>query len=144
MTAARLGLRVALVQNRPVLGGNSSSEIGIRPAGIGGVVVDEVVGPMRAEVIQAEGNIQLFLGWHAFRAQKETTRIDSIDVLNVRTNEEGRLRAPVFIDCTGDGWIGFRAGADFRMGREGRAEFEESLAPEEADPTPGNTATTWT
>lgn len=133
LTAARLGSRVVFVQNRPVLGGNSSSEIGIRPAGIDRSVVTEVVGGDRERVIRAERRIRLLLGWHAFRVSVEGKRITGVDAKNNRTGEELRLRAPIFVDCTGDGWIGYRAGADYRMGREARNEFDESLAPEEAD-----------
>ncbi|MFV1968138.1 MAG: FAD-dependent oxidoreductase [Pirellulaceae bacterium] len=133
VTAARLGLQVALVQNRPVLGGNSSTEIGIRPAGFDRSVVSELVGEDRERVVRSQRNLRLFLGWHAFRATKKENRIVSVDVRNTRTCGELRLHAPVIIDCTGDGWIGYRAGADFRMGRESRSEFNESLAPEQAD-----------
>lgn len=133
LTAARLGLRVALVQNRPVLGGNASSEINITPRGPGGPIIDEVAGPERAETLKAEENITLLLGWHAFRVQKDGDRIESVDARNTRTSEELRLHAPVFIDCTGDGWIGYWAGAGYRMGREARSEFGEPSAPEKAD-----------
>ncbi len=133
LTAARLGLRVALIQNRPVLGGNSSSEIGIKPVGLGRSVVDEVVGANREKVIRAQRNIHLLLGWHAFRATTHADRITSIDARNTRSGKELRFEAPVFIDCTGDGWIGYRAGAKYRTGREGRTEFDESLAPPQPD-----------
>ncbi len=133
LVAARLGLRVALVQNRPVLGGNASSEIDIPPRGLARSVTDEVAGSERAGVIAAEKNIELLLGWHAFRVQKEGARITSVDAKDVSTNKEVRINAPVIIDCTGDGWIGYRAGAEYRMGREGRSEFDEPLAPETAD-----------
>jgi len=134
LAAGRLGLEVALVQNRPVLGGNASSEIRIHPFGPPKwAVVDEVAGPRRGEVMRAETNITLFLGWHAFRVQEDGDRIVSVDAKNTRTNRELRFCAPVFIDCTGDGWIGYWAGADYREGREARSEFNESLAPEVAD-----------
>ncbi len=80
------------------------------------------------------------LGWHAFRVQKHRHRITSVDAKHTQTNEELRFSAPLFVDCTGDGWIGYWAEAEFRMGREARAEFDESLAPVEADKmTHGNT-----
>ena len=52
---------------------------------------------------------------------------------HIETGEEHWLEAPLFADCTGDATIGVLAGADWRMGREGRDEFGESLAPEKAD-----------
>ena len=60
-------------------------------------------------------------------------RIESIDAKNTSTNTERRFAAPVFIDCTGTGSVGFLAGADYRMGREAKSEFDESLAPDNAD-----------
>ena len=47
--------------------------------------------------------------------------------------KELKFKAPLFSDCTGDGTIGCLAGADYRMGREGRDEYGESIAPEKAD-----------
>ncbi len=133
VTAARLGLEVALVQNRPVLGGNASPEIGIHPAGFDRSVVDELVGLDRETVVSNQERLRLYLGWHIFRADTEANRITSVDAKNTSTSEEVRLVAPTFIDCTGDGNVGFLAGAAFRMGREGREEFDESLAPAKAD-----------
>ncbi len=140
LTAARLGLSVALIQDRPVLGGNASSEIGIPPRGLGGPIINEVAAPDRAKVLQAQQNLKLMLGWHAFRVQKQAHRITGVDAKHTGTNEELRFAARLFVDCTGDGWIGYWAGAEYRMGREARAEFDESLAPIEADKmTHGNT-----
>lgn len=133
LTAARLGLQVAFIQNRPVLGGNASPEIGITVRGQNRSFVSEVAGSDREKVIRAEKNIHLYLGWHAFRAQMKGSHIESVDAKNTATNKELRFAAPVFIDCTGTGSVGFLAGAEFRMGREAQSEFKESLAPENAD-----------
>lgn len=134
LAAGRLGLAVALIQNRPVLGGNASSEIRIHPWGPPKwAIVDEVAGAGREEVMRAETKASLFLGWHAFRVQKDGNRILSLDAKNTRTNRELRFSTPVFIDCTGDGAIGYWAGAEYREGREARSEHNESLAPEVAD-----------
>jgi hypothetical protein len=67
-----------------------------------------------------------------FRAEKEGDRIRSADAMNVFTSEQLRFQAPIFIDCTGDGWLGYYAGADFRYGQESRDEHGEQLAPEKA------------
>ncbi len=133
LTAARLGLRVAFVQNRPVLGGNASPEIRITPRGPIGPVVSEVAGPDREKVIRGERNIRLFLNWHAFRVQMNGNRIESVDAKNTVTSRELRFAAPCFIDCTGVGAVGFLAGAEYRLGREAKSEFDESLAPDSAD-----------
>ena len=154
VTASRNGCRVALVQNRPVLGGNNSSEIGVHTGqwGIPGKLVTpelggnyghEIQSPdfwdgvkedelRRQAVVDTEENITQFLGWHVFRAQKRDSRIASLDALDITSGEELRFSAPVFIDCTGDGWVGYHAGADFRYGQEARDEHNESLAPEQA------------
>jgi hypothetical protein len=155
VSAARLGLRVALIQDRPVLGGNNSSEVRVHLGGgiqlppypaLGGVVAELDSGrrgnarppeyyddQRKLDVVRAEENIVLFLEWHAFDVEKARDRIVALSAQHVRSGRELRFRAPLFADCTGDGTIGFLAGADFRMGREGRAETGESLAPEMPD-----------
>jgi L-ascorbate metabolism protein UlaG (beta-lactamase superfamily) len=133
LTAARLGAKVALVHDRPVLGGNASDEIGITPCGAIRSIVNEVAPAGRERVLQADPNIKLFRNWHVFRARKAGTRIASLDAKHTTTNQELRFCAPVFIDCTGVGAVGFLAGAEYRLGREARAEFNERLPPLEAD-----------
>jgi len=161
VTAARLGCTVALIQDRPVLGGNASSEIRVHTGGQAGkLIVDEINsnynGPAvmpthptvkfderREKVVAAEKNITEFLGWHAFRVQTEKNRITSVDAKNTRTGEEKRFSGRIFADCTGDGSIAAWAGAEFRMGREARSEYNESLAPEKADKMTLGTSITW-
>ena len=133
LSAARLGLEVALIQNRPVLGGNASSEIHIHPAGLDCPIVAEMAAPNRADVLKAEDGIHLYTSWQAFGVQKDGNRIAAVDAKQIANGKELRFAAPVFIDCTGDGWIGYWAGADFRMGRESRDEFNEPMAPPQAD-----------
>jgi hypothetical protein len=133
LTAARRGAKVALIQDRPMLGGNASDEIGLNPRGAPGSVVNELAAPGREQVLLAQPSIQLFLHWHVFSAQKADARIVSLDAKHAATNQELRFSAPVFIDCTGVGAVGFLAGAEYRLGREAQAEFNESLAPLEAD-----------
>jgi hypothetical protein len=161
VTAARLGCTVALIQDRPVLGGNASSEIRVHTGGQAGkLIVDEINsnynGPAvmpthptvkfderREKVVAAEKNITEFLGWHAFRVQTENKRITSVDAKNTRTGEEKRFTGRIFIDCTGDGSVAAWAGAEWRMGREARSEYNESLAPEKADRMTLGTSITW-
>jgi len=134
VTAARLGLHVALVQERPVLGGNASSEIKIGPYGLGRPRVDEIIAELRRpKPFAGEKNLQIFFDMHACAVQKDGARIVAVIASHVVTGKRMRLAAPLFVDCTGDGWIGFWAGADYRHGRESYREFNESLAPNEAD-----------
>ena len=134
VSAVRLGLRVALVQERPVLGGNASSEIKIGPYGLGRPRVDEIVANLRQEKpFVAEKNLQIFFDMHACAVEKEGARIAAVIACHTITGRRMRFAAPLFVDCTGDGWIGFWAGADYRQGRESYREFNEALAPNEAD-----------
>ncbi len=133
LTAARLGAKVAIIQDRPVLGGNASDEIGLTPRGATHSIVSEVAPPGRERVLQAHPNIKLFLNWHVFRARKAGTQIASLDAKHTATSQELRFHALLFVDCTGVGAVGFLAGAEYRLGREARTEFNESLAPLEAD-----------
>ena len=149
VAAARQGLQVALIHDRPIPGGNASQDVRVHTLGKdpGGIVAElntpasYVTGSeqflatdqKRLAVLRAETNIHLFLEWRAFRANTNQGRILSIDAASTRSGEERRFAAPFFIDSTGDAWIGFWAGARWRMGREARAEFNESLAPAVAD-----------
>lgn len=151
IAAARMGCKVALVQDRPVLGGNASSEIRVHTGGqVGPNIVGEINAPYnkgagvtphptlrldqrRHAVVEAEKNITLFLNVHAFRVRTEGGRITSVDGKHIVTGVELRFEAPVFIDCTGDGSIGYWAGAEYRMGREGRRSHDESIAPDTSD-----------
>ena len=133
LAAARRGLEVALIQNRPVLGGNGSPEIGITPRGENRSLVQELAGPDREQVLRAQSNIHLFLGWHAFRVQRHENRIVERGC-QAHHNQSGTpVCSALFIDCTGNGSIGAWAGAEYRLGGRPAAEFHESLAPPIAD-----------
>lgn len=139
LAAARLGCRVALINNRPVLGGNASSEVGILPRGQSSVMVAELVerDSQRAivaeHVLRGEKNITLFLNWHAYAAGKSGQDVAWVAARHHATHRELRFEAPVFIDCTGRAAVGMMVGADVRSGREARSEFDEPHAPLEAD-----------
>ena len=160
IAAARNGIKVALIQDRPVLGGNASSEIQVPPMGyIGNPPDKHNVTGITAEIfpkqgwtnfansekmekiVRAEENISLFLNTRAVDVEMHSkTRIKAVIALDVRTGQRMRFSAPLFADTTGHGWVGFYAGADWRMGQEARAEFGETLAPVKAgNRTMGNT-----
>jgi hypothetical protein len=67
------------------------------------------------------------------RAEKDGNRIRAVVGRSIVTAQEHRFRGRLFADCTGDGNVGFLAGADYRVGRESHGETGESLAPEQAD-----------
>lgn len=153
--ASRQGCRVALVNDRPVLGGNNSSEIRVHLGGVIELGPNKGLGRMirefghsrqgnaqpagnyedakKSAFIAGEENITLLANCRAVAVDTDGGRIRSVVVRHVETGEETLLEAPLFADCTGDGTVGFLAGADYRMGREGREEYGEPLAPETAD-----------
>ncbi len=165
LTAARQGLKVALIQDRPVLGGNNSSEVRVHLGGrinldpypkLGDVVNE--IAPLRGgnaqpgdyyedekklAMVNAEKNISLFLNFRAFKVEKEGTTIKTVFAKHIETAEELSFSAPLFADCTGDGTIGYLAGADFAMGRESKADFNEPTAPEEADKMTMGSSVQW-
>ena len=85
------------------------------------------------EIIRKEKNIDLFLNYRGIAVGMEGKCIRNVTAKHIETGKELRFEAPLFADCTGDGSIGYLAGADWRMGREARNEFGEELAPEKAD-----------
>jgi hypothetical protein len=94
-------------------------------------------------VVQAEPNIRLFLNMHAIAVEKQGDRIKAVIAKHTRDSRELRFPATLFADCTGDGTIGFLAGADYRVGRESRGETGESLAPDEGDRMVMGTSVQW-
>ena len=155
LSAARLGVKVALVQNRPVLGGNNSSEvrvhlgarINLEPYPALGNLVNEI-GPERGgnaqpkdyyeddkklKAVLNEPNITLFLNYHANQVETKNGKIIKVMAQNLETGQKKAFAAPMFADCTGDGTIGFLAGAEYMTGRESRDKFNEPTAPEIAD-----------
>jgi len=185
VSAARLGCKVALVQNRPVLGGNNSSEIRVglsgrifqEPYPKLGSLLDELSGvgfwnnveanedpgsersriikavlaehpekmthnagpasnyedEKKIELVKSEPNISLFLSTQVISASKDGDRIASVTGQNISTGERVLIKGRLFADCTGDAALGFLAGADYRMGRESKAETGENDAPERGD-----------
>jgi len=153
---AREGLKVALIHNRPVPGGNNSVEVqvvasgglNIEPYPRLGDVVGEIKNVYRRpahvdSIIGAEKNLTFFPNMHVFTLEKEGDRIASVTAKHIETNVETVFHAPVFIDCTGDGNIGFLAGAEYRVGREMRGETRETLAPNRPDNMVLGTSLTW-
>lgn len=157
ITAARAGVSVILVQDRPVLGGNSSSEVRLwilgatshmgnnnRWAREGGVI-DEILventhhnpegNPLILDMIlldkvKQESRITLLLNTAVYDLDKsDADTISSLKAFCSQNSTEYILTAPVFCDASGDGIVGFLAGAAFRMGAEPADEFDEKMAP---------------
>ncbi len=155
LAAARLGSKVALIQDRYVLGGNNSSEvrvglggqINIDPYPALGYLLNEI-GPDRIgnargahhyqddkkmRVILAEKNITLFMGYTVTDVEKEGDKICRVTAVEATAQNRISISGDYFSDCTGDAHLAAMAGAECRMGREAKSEFDERLAPEEAD-----------
>jgi len=159
VAAARNGARTALVHDRPVLGGNASSELGVNIVGAGfdhpnareGGLIEEA-GLLRARYgtprkhgfpkmseafhRQAAGveNLIIFNNQRVMGVEMDGEGvIGAVKAVDTLTLERSRVRGKLFIDCTGDGWVGYYAGAEYRFGREARSEFNEKSAPEQAD-----------
>lgn len=139
LASARLGERVALVHDRPFLGGNASPEIGLRPRGKVGRLVDEIYerrenGDLIAlQILQAESNATVFTEHTVYSAATANGRIISIDARDARSGREIRLSASTFVDSSGKAILGIYAGAETLFGRESRDEYGESLAPLQGD-----------
>ena len=155
VAAARDGLKVALINDRPILGGCNSSEIRVHLGGrinlkpyanIGNMVrefghskggnakpADNYEDKKKQQFIDAENNITLFASTRAIGVKMKGKQIKSVLTKHIETGEELLFEAPIFSDCTGDGTIGALAGADFRMGRESKAEHNEDQAPVKED-----------
>lgn len=163
IAAARSGVNVILCQDRSVLGGNASSEVRMHIVGAdnsggrgveleteareGGIIEEirletAVRNPQRSasmldlilyEKCRAERNLTLMLNTAVVGAKTDGNRI--IHAIADRQSTEDRfiIEADVFIDCTGDGRLGVEANAPFRRGREGKHEYDESLAQDKAD-----------
>ncbi|MBI4893354.1 MAG: FAD-dependent oxidoreductase [Acidobacteria bacterium] len=170
IAAARNGARTALVHERSTLGGNSSSEVRLYPevscahniwckeTGIlDEIHVEErvrnhepyVEGLMNSvwdlvlyEWAVREKRMSLFLNTTVREVEmKDAATILAVHGYQMGTERKFLFTAPLFVDATGDGVLGYRAGAEYRWGMEGRAEFQESNAPVEASARPqmGNT-----
>jgi hypothetical protein len=95
------------------------------------------------DIVRAERTIDLFLNMHVNEVETDANRILSVTAQDIRTGKHLMFRAHLFADCTGDGNLGFLAGADFRMGRESRELTGEDLAPEQSDKLVMGTSVQW-
>ncbi|MBD3239350.1 MAG: FAD-dependent oxidoreductase [Chitinivibrionales bacterium] len=157
VAAARQGVRVVLMHDRPMLGGNASSECRVHICGADrhnriphmretGILEQlrmlnlyrnptanfTVWDTLLYETVMAEENITLLLNCSCNGIHMERGRIESVRGWQGTTQSYHDVRARWFADCSGDSVLGYLAGADYRVGREARHEHDESLAPEES------------
>lgn len=165
LSAARMGCKVALIQNRSVLGGNGSSEVRVWAMGlirrgryprIGEIIEEfcdhakkspgtyEEFGDAEKEaIVRAEPNIDLFLNHHAFDVETEDSHITAIHTCDTRTGAILRFSGRLYADCTGHGTIGFLAEADWEMTPAGRMGMSNMWAWDEGDEEVSFPETPW-
>jgi len=144
ISAARLGVQVALIQDRPVLGGNNSSEVRVWLGGdmnfepyphIGDVVRElepakrAHYGPQniaelyedqkRIALVRSEKNISLFLQYRANEVARQGDTITAVIAQHIVSGRKLRFIGKYFADCTGDGCIGYLAGANYDITLKG-------------------------
>jgi len=160
VSAAREGANVALIQNRSVLGGNSSSEMRVwavgatamgnnRFAAETGIICEldlenlyrnpegnpYLWDALLLDVAARErNNLELFLNTEICEADSSIDEIISVIGYQSGTEKKFTFKSNLFIDCTGDGSVGYWAGASYMKGREGRNVFGEDMAPLESEP----------
>lgn len=171
LTAVREGIKVALIQDRPVLGGCNSSEIKVGLGGwahaepypnIGNVVdqVSPVFGlpgsypddryedarkrnAFYALPRQFRGNYTLSLNEHVVSVEMQDGKIAAVTSKNIYTGVLKRYHGKLFADCTGDAVLARLGGAEVMYGRESAGEYGEELAPEKADNMVMGMTITW-
>ena len=159
VSSARNGAKTVLVQDRSVLGGNSSSEMRVHVHGVSRLnsdgkperetgIIEEILLHNRFnnkqesfpvwdhvlyDFVIREPNITLMLNTQAIEAVMDGAVIKAAKCWQATTKIEYTLEAKQFIDCSGDGLLAATAGAEYRTGREGKAEFDEKFAPDQPD-----------
>jgi len=158
VAAARRGARVLLMQDRPVLGGNASSETRVHVCGADrhnrlpnlretGILEELRMenlrrNPQRSfsvwdtilyETARYQEGLTLLLNCSCVGAAVEGDRIAAVTGWQTTAETVHTVRAKIFADCSGDGVLGPLTGAPFRIGREARGEYGEPGAPEQAD-----------
>lgn len=154
ISASRRGAKVAIVQDRPVFGGNSSSEIRMHVCGASGLNMRET-GVLEELVLENhyrnptvnysiwdsvlygnaryQENLEIFLNASVNSCEMDGAKIKSVTAWQMTTETWHTIEASTFADCSGDGILAPLSGAAYRIGREAKAEFNESISPDVAD-----------
>ena len=158
LAAARHGARTVLIHDRPVLGGNASSECRVhicgadRHNGIRNIRETGILEEIRLENLARNPNrnfsiwdtilyekaaltpnLTTLLDCTCQSARKDGPRLAAVTGWQMGAETQHTVEAAIFIDGSGDGILAPLSGAAYRIGREGRREYDESLAPEQAD-----------
>lgn len=165
ISAARMGCKVALIQDRPVLGGNGSSEVRVWAMGLirrgkfprVGEIVEEFADratkspgteeefgdELKERIVRAEGNIDLLLNHHAYGVEMQGNKIAAVKAFDTRSGADLTISGKYFSDCTGHGWIGQWAGASYDMTAEGRMGMSNMWRWDEAEKKVSFPETPW-
>ena len=158
LSAARRGAKVVLVHDRPVLGGNASSECRVHICGADrsgaipylretGILEELRLENLRRnpnreyaiwdlvlyDKVHSQPNLTLLLNCSCLDAHLSGDAIESVTGWQLTTQTYHTVAANIFADCSGDAMLAPLIGHPFRMGREARHEYGESIAPEAAD-----------
>lgn len=152
ISAARKGVKTLLMHERPVLGGNASSEIRMWICGTNHLVETGIIEELRLEnlcrntnfnysvwdtilfeKVRFQENLTSLLNCSCFDAETRDGRIVSVTGWQMTTQKFHRVEADFFADCSGDSILAPLSGADFRIGREAKDEFNESLGQDKSD-----------
>ena len=158
LSATRHGAKVLLMTDRPVLGGNSSSECRVHICGADiqnhnlNMRETGILEELRLENIKKnpnesyslwdavlydkvrnEANIKLLMNCSCMDAKMAGNRISTVIGYQTTTQVYHEVEAKIFADCSGDSILAPLTGAEYRIGREAKKEFNESIAPEKAD-----------
>lgn len=158
LSAARHGVKTALVQDRPVLGGNASSETRVHICGADihnhkknqretGIIEEirlenlnrnhnknyYIFDTILYEKVKNEKNINLFLNTTCLDAKLSGKKIKSVICRQLTTEKNIEIEAKIFADCSGDAVLAPLSGAKFKVGREAQKEFNEAIAVKKAN-----------
>ena len=158
LAAARNGAKTALIHDRPVLGGNASSEIRMHVCGAsagmkkpelseGGIVHELMLSNKRVndsynfsiwdavlfDAAKKEENLDLYLNATMHSVTSENGTVKEIACYQLTTETHFQFHGKFFADCTGNGTLCYFAGAEYKTGSEGKSEYAEPHAPEHAD-----------
>jgi len=162
LSSARQNKRTVLITDRPILGGSASSEVRVGPCGAAAPpfnrfaretgIIEEIFNHLRYmaqnagkwrwfyfdqiyfDIVLKQENLSLYLNTSVYDIEMNTNKkIKSIKGLQLRSETIYDFSGKIFIDCTGDGTLGFLSGAHYRVGREGKGEFKEVYSPKIPD-----------
>ena len=154
IAAARHGIRVVLIHDRPVLGGNASSEIRMWICGSHGKdnretgIIEEIMlenfyqntalkfpiwDSVLYEKAMSEENLTLLLNSSCLDCTMNGSSIESVKAWQSNAETFHIVRARYFADCSGDSVLSTLSGAKYMYGRESKSDFGETIPPDKAD-----------